>query len=441
MTDPIEVIIPQETVNDLTARVVGWKVKSGTRVTKDQVICELETSKAVMEISAPEAGVIEYSASEGDEVPIGAVLCRISRDGSRPSQVTAAREGASPEGPRAIPQESDVRPARFTPLARRLLDELGLSGDDFPPGALVRRQDVLNRADRRLSDGRGPAVDTSTPQPQDAQAQPQRSGIPVAGVPVEWSSLPRRKRVEVQVLSGGQAGTLPSSVTTSCRSPRVNGGRMGGSMAGLTPLVVFEVARLLRRYPALNAVYAQGRVGHYQAINVGWAIDGGKGLVVPVVRNADTKGYSEIVGIMEGHIESYLEDSLAPTDFSGGTFTVTDLSEAGVRFFQPLISSGQSAILGVGRDSGVHGEGALYLTLAFDHQVAEGRLAAQFLEDLGRRIEAHAASSGGGVEGTPSEAFCLLCQRDAATLQKQRVVLVRSEVPRGLVCSNCLAGL
>jgi hypothetical protein len=145
---------------------------------------------------------------------------------------------------------------------------------------------------------------------------------------------------------------------------------------------------------------------------------------------------------MDRHLEAYLDASLTPADLAGATFTVSDLSGEGVSVFHPLISRGQSAILGVGSDRpGGDGE-RLYLTLAFDHQVAEGRRAAQFLADLSKRLEAHAAVGTPAIasQGDGEEQFCLLCQRDAATLMSLDAILIRSELPPGLVCSNCLAG-
>jgi hypothetical protein len=169
--------------------------------------------------------------------------------------------------------------------------------------------------------------------------------------------------------------------------------------------------------------------------------------VVAVVAHADRMSLREIAAAMDRHLEAYLGASLTPADLLGATFTVSDLSGEGVSVFNPLISRGQSAILGIGSDQpGDEGE-RLYLTLAFDHQVAEGRRAAQFLADLSKRLEAHAAvgtpamtspdSPGGEAAG---EQFCILCERDVGTLRSLDAILIRSELPPGLVCSNCLAG-
>ena len=114
----------------------------------------------------------------------------------------------------------------------------------------------------------------------------------------------------------------------------------------------------------------------------------------------------------------------------------------GISHFQPLISQGQAAILGVGGELDGAGNETLYLTLAFDHQLAEGRKAAQFVRELAGRLETHAALEPAPVQEAPEgEPYCALCQRDVAALQAIRGMLVKSEIPAGYVCSVCLAEL
>jgi pyruvate/2-oxoglutarate dehydrogenase complex dihydrolipoamide acyltransferase (E2) component len=182
-------------------------------------------------------------------------------------------------------------------------------------------------------------------------------------------------------------------------------------------------------------------MGQYSSINIGWALDGGEGLVVPVISAANEKTPREIVEIMQRQIEGYVGGTLSPKDFLGGTFTVSDLSSEGISYFHPLISQGQSAILGVGSER-VPGVGeTLLLTLGFDHQVAEGRRAAQFVRELAARLEVHGAPSvGEPVESAPAS-YCMLCMREGDELVKMNEMLVRSEVPAGFVCSLCLAGI
>jgi len=476
MPEIVFVTIPQETVNDESVRILSWKVASGSKVEKDQQLCEVETSKAVMDIEAPEAGVVVYSAAAGDEVPVGSTICQIVPEGMAvPSMTETATEIAQgdPVGqaspmdakvalvePSPVPaaakagirldqavepviDHTDLPPARLTPLAVKLAAEFGFARESFARGSLVRRDDVLRRA------GKLPAATAAaSPSPSPVSTKPVAAepveNAPVAGVAVEWTDLPRRKVFEAKVLGQGHARTVQSQVTFSVRAPRLRARleRLGMGSVGLGALVIFEAARLLRKYPEFNAVHDRGRIGSYKAVNVGWAVDGGDGLMVPVIPAADEKTPQEIAEIMQRHIDAYVEGKLTTSDFLGGTFTISDLSGDGISHFNPLISQGQSAILGVGGELDGAGNETLYLTLAFDHQLTEGRKAAQFVRELAGRLEAHAALEPAPVQEAPEdEPYCALCQRDAAALRAIRGMLVKSGIPAGYVCSVCLAEL
>jgi len=463
MPEIVLVTIPQETVNDESVRILAWKVASGSKVEKDQQLCEIETSKAVMDIEAPEAGMVVYTAQAGDEVPVGSTLCQIVPEGatiaaqSLPSTAqTLSSTTQSVQAPATkveIPadvavdpalEESDLPPARLTPLAAKLAAEFGFAKESFARGTLVRRDDVLRRAGKLPAEA--PAAKPAAPvaPPVLAKAAEPVENAPVAGVAVVWSDLPRRKTFEAKILSQGQARTIQSQVTSSVRATRLRSRleRLGLTSVGLGALVIFEAARLLRKYPEFNAVHDRGRIGVYSDVNIGWAVDGGQGLMVPVVSQADRKTPQEIVEIMQRHIDGYVEGKLGTADFLGGTFTVSDLSGDGIGHFHPLISQGQAAILGVGGELDGQGNETLYLTLAFDHQLAEGRKAAQFVRELAGRLEAHAALEPAPVQAAPEgEIYCAYCQRDVAAIKAIRAMLVKSEIPAGYVCSVCLAGL
>ena len=434
MAKKILVSIPQETVNDETVRILAWKVASGSRVEKEQFICEVETSKAVMEINAPAAGIVEYSCAAGEDVPVGATICSILPEGQ--SVEEPAPSEPKPEARAAAAAASpveDLPPARFTPLALRIAAEHGVDIASFPPGTLVRQTDVLRKA--------GKLAPAPAARKKLVKEVTEEENVPVPGVPVQWVDLPRRKILEGKILGSGKAKSIQSSVTSTCRAAKLRArvDKLALPAAGLNALVVFEAARLLRKYPVFNALHDRGRIGQYDEVNVGWAVDGGQGLVVPVIPQADQKDIREISVIMQRQLEAYLENKLAPSDFSGGTFTISDLSGEGISVFQPLIGQGQSAILGIGSDRDSEGGELFYLTLAFDHQLGEGRKAAQFVRDLCTRLEAHADLEQPPLESS-DKMFCALCQRDKGTLQRLKAVLLRSEVPAGFVCSFCVSG-
>jgi pyruvate/2-oxoglutarate dehydrogenase complex dihydrolipoamide acyltransferase (E2) component len=196
-------------------------------------------------------------------------------------------------------------------------------------------------------------------------------------------------------------------VTVSCptRGLRSLLRTSGGVVSSPVAFIVFEAARLLKKYPAFNAVFAEGHAGYYEEVNVGIAIDYGKGLLVPVVRNADQKDAIEIAEELRDLMYKYLRQELKAEDLSGGTFVVSDLSAEGVVSFLPLINQGQSAILGIASElfPVADAPGSFNFILTFDHQLAEGRMAAQFVNELAERLQTREASLRSQTEVTQEQ--------------------------------------
>ena len=243
-------------------------------------------------------------------------------------------------------------------------------------------------------------------------------------MPLHWESLPRRKQVSARVLADGRAGAVQGSVTVPYPVTEFH----ARVKASATAVIIFEVARLLMHYPHFNAVYSDGRAGFYEEVNIGWALDDGEGLAVPVVRNAHQRSLTEIEEETRHFAAAYVGNRLTAKDLTRSTFTISDLSGAGVSLFMPLISRGQSAVLGLGECT---------LTLSFDHQIAEGRAASRFLKDLCMRLSAY--SNDGGATHR-SELCCSLCGYGAAELKSSKAFLLRCELPSpGYVCSHCIS--
>ena len=434
MSSALPVLIPHETVNDESVRLLAWMVTSGKRVEKEDLLGEVETSKAVLEIHAPEAGFVWYTHQVNDEVPVGSPLCFITETGSESPFETAVSPAAAPApvpvAP-AIEEEQNLPAARFTPLAARMAKELNIGLDAFPRGSMVRSADVRAKANPQA---------VAVPLPVPVPALPEKRAQPetyAAGVAVRWDLLSKRKIAEGRLL--GNTSSVPSLVSVNCPTAglrsKLTASRSSGPSA--SALIVFETARLLRKYPAFNAVHSEGKAGFYQEVNIGYAVDGGEGLVVPVIRAADEKSLWDIHHEIKRYVDSYVQSRLQATDLSGATFTISDLSGEGVSLFIPLISRGQAAILGVGAEV----SGSFSLTLAFDHQLAEGLTAARFLQDLSGRISAYEQSLNGvkaAVAAVP-EKFCTFCSRPAVELKALNAYLLQSVMPEGLICSLCLA--
>jgi pyruvate/2-oxoglutarate dehydrogenase complex dihydrolipoamide acyltransferase (E2) component len=212
-------------------------------------------------------------------------------------------------------------------------------------------------------------------------------------VPIRQESLPQRKLTEIRYLSGGQNRALTSSVSVLCQTKGLrDSARLRPDWGySLTPVIIFEVAQLLRKYPVFNASYKDRAAHYYETVNIGFAIDAEKGLSIPVIPKADHKTVEEIAGLTLDALRRYIEGNLNTKDIAQGTFTITDLSAEGVLGIRPLINYCQCAILALGGEFSLPGAraGIYELSLTFDHRLTEGRAAAIFLRELKERLETY----------------------------------------------------
>lgn len=462
--DPVAVVVPRDNVNDESATLVAWAAADGARVEAGQCVAQIETSKAVVDVAAPEGGTLRHAARAGQDVAIGGVLGWIGNGEPAPARNGAAGPGALAPSVRrlvaeealdpdrlkgtgrggritkadvldqlAAPAAADHRPAttRITPQARERIQALGLDEAAFEGRGLVRSRDVL----------------PSEPTPAAAPAPAPSAAI---GVPVRAERLSRAKRTEARYLRSGAEGAIASSVTVTCptRGLRDAARRFPALEGNATALVVFEAARLLKTHPALNAYHDDGTVNYYERVNIGFAVDAGRGLKVPVVHDADGKGAAQIAGEMRDLVVAYLDDALPIAALAGGTFTITDLSGEGVTALHPLLNQGQSAILGLCAEtypSGGGGLGSFNLVLTFDHQLSEGRAAARFLNELRDRLAHYESAVPGGLDASaaPREPRCSRCQAGFRELAGNGHALVQTVAADGsirLLCKLCFEG-
>lgn len=446
---PALVFLPKENNNDESARLLTWRVASGVRVEAEQALAEFETSKATFDLRAPVGGVLQYQHREGDEIANGSLVCLISEDGhaafpadapavspAPPSAPVVTAEPVKPADTIAPQLESAALTTRLSSAARALATERGVEIARFAGRGLVRASDVC-----ALLDGSPKAIAPVSPVVAPAIVVASEAPPLVPGVPFRVVELPRSKRVEISQLQSGMRHALPSSVTRACPTRGLRAAAVRGR-ASLSAILVFEAGRLLHKYPAFNACHSNGRTYQYEAVNVGFALDAGAGLKVPVLRGADQRSLAELSSELHEQQVLYLNEELPVAALAGGTFTITDLAQEGAAFFHPLISQGQGAILGVGTEIFPRGAewGTFHLTLAFDHQLANGRMAAQFLNDLAERLAGYEA--GWGVADM-EEPYCRHCERTLSALREIRGFLMPEAGQPGAgghVCSLCLIG-
>jgi pyruvate/2-oxoglutarate dehydrogenase complex dihydrolipoamide acyltransferase (E2) component len=355
----VPVPVPQVNPNDEQAVIVCWHVRSGSHVASDQALATMETSKATFDITAPRAGYVFYEHPPNTMVAVGVTIAWISdhEEPSPPEPLSQAREVDRPP----------VGQARFTRKALRLMQEHGLQPSDFPGDGRIEAADVERTVRERASPPRVTAPDD-----------------------VERLEQSPAKMIEVARLTTVYRHAIPSLVSVALSGERTQGRlqRLGEQIGpvSLLEVAIHDVARLLGDFPDLNGFYADGQAWRHRTIAVGFAINLGRSLRVPVVRRPAELSEIEIARSVRDLSLRYMRNELTVADVTGGTFTVTDLSGYGIVHFVPVLNERQSAILGICADR--PGAGYRELVMSFDHRVTDGMRAATFLGELRDRLEA-----------------------------------------------------
>jgi pyruvate dehydrogenase E2 component (dihydrolipoamide acetyltransferase) len=266
-----------------------------------------------------------------------------------------------------------------TPVARRVAESVGIdlaAVEPSRPGARITRADV------------------------EAALEKQE---PAPAVGMQWVEMPSiRRTIARRMLESQQAAAevtlmrdADATELVDLRKRILEELAAGDPRPTYTDLLVSILARALRKHPYANAITDGERIGLSEGIHIAIAVDTERGLLTPVVRDADRKGLLALAEERRALVDRTLDGSISPDELGGGTFTITNLGTLGVDAFTPIINPPQSAILGVGRIRTAAGvcDGQLcvrqfmFLSLTFDHRVIDGAPAARFLNDVVRMIE------------------------------------------------------
>jgi 2-oxoglutarate dehydrogenase E2 component (dihydrolipoamide succinyltransferase) len=420
---PTSVVMPQMGESIAEGTIVRWNKNVGDTVDRDEPLFEIATDKVDAEIPSPVAGVLlKITAREGETVPVDSVVALIGApgetiddapvavpeptvqtgpDGSAAQPVRDADPYYPPRDPAEAPAEATFvasgRRLRSSPLVRRIAKDQGVDVSVVPgsgSAGRVTKRDILAFIDRRAS-GAGAR------QPFGAPAQrvpPYQPGEPVEVKPL---SVVRRKIAEHMVLSRRTSAHVHTvfhvdfSAVEAARAAR----RAEFERAGmkLTPMafIAQACAKALRAHPLLNAALDGDTIVYKKDINLGVAVAIEGGLIVPVVRYADTLDLAGLSAAIADVAARARAKQLKPEEVHGGTFTITNPGQLGAQFGMPIINQPQVAILGVGAierravvvDDAVVARPMAYLTLGFDHRLIDGFAADQFMAEIKRTLE------------------------------------------------------
>ncbi|MEU2176892.1 dihydrolipoamide acetyltransferase family protein [Nocardia sp. NPDC019219] len=398
--------------------IVSWLKQVGEPVERGEVLAEIETDKALMELEAYDDGVLEQIlAAEGARVPIGTPIGLIG-DGSRaaangssvsapaPAVIAqAARDSGAVPDTRAVaaaPVRESVADSRGTadrkkssPLARKIADELGVDISRVVgtgPGGRVIRQDVESAHRAAQVDPPTPAAPAPTAK-FSASAQGDYEEVPLTGIQrVSATRLTESKQqaphiyltaaIDVTELFGFRAQVNDTLAPT-------------GTKVSVNDLLIKAVAVTLRSNPSVNVSFAGEKLLRHHGVHLGMAVATPAGLLVPVLRDADRKSVSQIAAESRDKAERARERKLRADEMSGGTFTISNLGMFGIEHFTAVINPPEAAILAVGAatdelrldDGQVVTRKILRVTMSADHRVIDGAVAAQFLQQLKELLE------------------------------------------------------
>ena len=396
---PATVIMPALELAQETGKVLRWLKSPGDAVVKGEPIVEIETDKVTVEIEAPASGVLrDVSAREGDVIPVGKTIALIF----------AAGEATTPDAT-----------VKASPLARKLAEEHGVDLTRVKTDSgRIEKADVLAHVERQKSAGTdGVAARLTAASPKARRLAAERGvdlaglkgsgpagAVVVADVPAETGAtgptVGNVWRIMAERMTASWTTTphfyLVREVDVSrLKTWRERASAQSGARITYTDVLIRLVAAALTRHPRVNVAWRDGTIFQHGGIDIGLAVAIEDGLVVPVLRGADTLTLAEITARREDLVGRAQAGKLRPADIQGGGFTISNLGMYGVDAFNAILNPPQAAILAVGRivDRVVAVGGqpsvrpTMVLTLSCDHRALDGARAAQFLGALAELIE------------------------------------------------------
>lgn len=422
MSTEIRVPTLGESVTEAT--IGQWFKKVGDSVAADEPIVELETDKVTIEVPAPAAGVLEAIAAQpGETVDVGALLGAIGGAGAVVTPKPEAKADApanTAAGPEVIKPEPSAQPLTATgrapaPSAQKMIAENGLSASDINgsgKAGQVLKEDVLG-ALARLNTAAAPAVAQAAPAaaPAAKVEAPKAPAAPRA--PVAADDASREERVKMTRLRQTIARRLKDAQNTAAMLTTFNEVDMKpvmdlrnsykelfekkhGVKLGFMGFFTKAVVHALKEIPAVNAEIDGDDLIYKQYAHIGVAVGTDKGLVVPVVRNADQMSIAEIEKSINGLGKKARDGHLSMADMQGGTFTISNGGVYGSLMSTPILNAPQSGILGMHkiqeRPVAIGGQVVIrpmmYLALSYDHRIVDGKEAVTFLVRVKESLEA-----------------------------------------------------
>jgi 2-oxoglutarate dehydrogenase E2 component (dihydrolipoamide succinyltransferase) len=397
----IEVHVPQLPESVADATLVSWHKKPGDSVARDENLVDLETDKVVLEVPAPIAGVLaEIKLANGATVTSGQLLAVIE-----PLAAGAAPASAPASAPAA--KTADAAPGKLSPAAKRVVEENRVDPAAVPGSGRdgrVSKSDVVNYL----------AAKDQPPAAKPVPASSAANAAPAPAAPPVVAALGRRgeQRVPMTRLRARIAERMVQAQATQALLTSFNEidlhavnelrarykepfEKKYGAKLGFMSFFTKACALALKRFPAVNASVDGADIVYHEYFDIGVAVSTDRGLIVPVLRDADQLSFADIEKSIANYASRARSGSITIEELTGGTFTITNGGTFGSLLSTPIVNSPQSAILGMHKiqdrpvvvDGQIVVRPMMYVALTYDHRIIDGREAVQFLVTVKQCLE------------------------------------------------------
>lgn len=414
----VDIKIPEFGESIQEAQISQWLVAPGTWVQRDQPIVELETEKASQEVLAPEAGTVsELLVKAGEFVRVGTVIAKLAPGPAAAtveSRPVAASVGSNAAASAAANVASSPRVESVMPAADRLLHNYQIAADVVTPtgpGGRLLKEDVARFVqERQLQPGgstgasvAGPAANPADDFPVPPATSPFVTRVDESRATDKKPMSMMRRTIAQRLVQAQQTAALLTTFNEIDMQPVMElrarykdaFQEKHGVKLGFMSFFAKASVEALRRFPAINAYVVGTDVHYHNYFDIGVAIGGGKGLVVPVLRNTEKMSFAEIERRIAEFSVLAKDNKLKTEDLEGGTFTISNGGIYGSLLSTPIVNPPQSGILGLHaiqeRPVAVKGQVVIrpmmYVALTYDHRIVDGREAVQFLKTIKEVLE------------------------------------------------------
>jgi 2-oxoglutarate dehydrogenase E2 component (dihydrolipoamide succinyltransferase) len=393
---------PGESISEV--EIATWLVADGDYVEKDQAIAEVDSDKATLELPAEESGIITLKAAEGDVVKVGQVVCLIDTSAARPAGAPAAAPAQSESPKTEAPAAPAAAPAAAAPNPDPVKPTSYASGSASPAAAKIIKENNVNTAAIQASgkDGRITKQDVLAAMSAGFSTEATQGWGGTREQSREKMSMLRRKIAERLVSVKNETAMLTTFNEVDMKPIMDIRAKYKDAFAkhhevnlGFMSFFTKAVTEALKLFPAVNAQIDGNEMIFHDYADIGIAVSSPKGLMVPVVRNAEQMSLADIEREIKRLAIKARDGKITPEDMSGGTFTITNGGVFGSMLSTPIINPPQSAILGmhnvVERPVAINGKveirPIMYVALSYDHRIIDGKESVGFLVKIKEMLE------------------------------------------------------